>query len=90
MECEWAIPKNSKLTSDKFEVHLVDESVSVFLFRLISLGSKAVENMSQEEEETWENSNVELSLLSKRGLVSSNTWQELPCMFWMQWLQCNP
>lgn len=91
MEREWAKAKNSKVRSDSFELDLVDESASVFLFRLILLGSKAaVGNMSQEEEETWESSNMALGFQSKCGTVGSSTVQELPCMFWMQWLKCNP
>lgn len=64
------------MRSDNFELDLVDETVSVFLFRLILLGSKAVENMSQEEEE---NSNMELSF-HLNGVLGVLTLQELPCV----------
>lgn len=47
MECEWAKAKYSKLASDNFELDLVDEGASVFLFGLILLGNKAVENVTR-------------------------------------------
>lgn len=45
--------------------------------------------MEKNEKKTWGSLNMVL-ILSKCKIEGSDTWQELPCIFWVQSLYYNP